>query len=1055
MRMKFYPILCFLLLFLIKTIKAQDTTSFYGKSQYIFEHVDKNQISSGLLSEYGIEFLELANYNGTVLSDSNYVGMEEWRMLYTSLYSAQINNNVTMYGLDTVNNRVLSYIALNQPISFSVLHYNYQSLRSDAVSANLLSVSNDQLYDVPARSQSPYQNNQVFAVAPIRQAAVLGNNDLVFRPELFFANTGKTVSAMAISVGDTTSYQSVSFNTPLTLNFTQAGFVDINIRLTYTDASICYAHTKLLVYPEPSGYGEIYGRGVHTQAYGFGAGGGTITNENITATKSYLGQTATGDITIQFASTNNTGHIRKPLIVVEGFDINNDYDFESFTDNLGFDFNLDPIEPITLNDSLDNANDYDLIFLNFANATDYIQRNAYLLEKVIAEINSRKTTYNSQRQDNVIIGLSMGGLVARYALRDMELNSVNHETRLFISHDTPHHGANVPVGAQAAVQHLAPFEIFSPSASSSFPYINIKWDDLFPDLVTANNSFNTPAAKQMLIQRYVLNPINYSLVADNSASNSFFTEINNMGWPTTCKNLTLSNGACNGTKIFPDNSRIFEMIGSRSMTYGGSLWRSAIMTVTSPVSPILVYGGNINPLSLLVQFPLSIFSTKSSVNLDFRINAVPSSGVGEVYRGDIYIKRKIVWIINSTSYIMKTRINSISGTLPLDNAQGGLYDVETFGFDLSELTGNLPPFFSGINAVVLQPRFCFVPTVSSLAIANPWQNLNSNIYDNVSCLTPPGLGVRNYYTPQQSQLHISYTQASANWILQWQDADFDCAEVCVDNLSISGTSDLCTTPATYTIPSLPAGTTISWSISPANIVTSAVNGNSITLTPIHGGYATLTASLTTACGNLTYSKGIFINIPETEEVGFTTYGNSSSPLLVYLTYGGVEAPSTAPEAYFETETLDGTQISENSWPSPYTYCIGSQVYVHNFNHDVPIRIRYHNECGITDWKYTTIPYNPYYYYSVFPNPTQSTLTVSNKGLEKEDTKKHSAIAKVERKPKAYEISLYDDQMKIWHQQKSTKGDDISFDTHNIPNGTYYLHIQEGKTIIKKQIIIEH
>ncbi|HTN19157.1 MAG TPA: hypothetical protein VL125_01735 [Pelobium sp.] len=76
MKIKFYLIFCFLLLSVLRKADAQDTTSFYGKSQYIFEHVDKSQISSGLLSEYGIEFLELANYNGTVLADSNYVGKE-------------------------------------------------------------------------------------------------------------------------------------------------------------------------------------------------------------------------------------------------------------------------------------------------------------------------------------------------------------------------------------------------------------------------------------------------------------------------------------------------------------------------------------------------------------------------------------------------------------------------------------------------------------------------------------------------------------------------------------------------------------------------------------------------------------------------------------------------------------------------------------------------------------------------------------------------------------------------------------------------------------------
>lgn len=755
---KIYLLLCGVL-FLAKSSFSQDTTTYYGMSQYIFEHVDRDQINSGLLSEYGIEFLELANYNGTALADSNYVGLQEWRLLYASLYSAQINDYASMHYLDTINNRVLHYISLAQPISIAVLHYNYQSLRSDAVNANLLTVSNDQLYDVPGRPQSPYQTNQVFAAAPIRQAAVLGDNDIIFRPELFFANTGKTVASLALAVGDTSSYQTMAFNVPLTVNFTEAGFVDITIRITYTDASVAYGHSKLLVYPQPSAgiiiVDTVNNVGNDMQPLRFG-GWRSSTNEAITATQPYLGQAASGDITIQLAIGNTTGQIRKPLIVVEGFDLEDSYGFTDFTSNMSFDFNTDPIESITLNNGLDNINEYDLIFLNFADATDYIQRNAYLLRTVIQEINSRKTTYGGQRQDNVIIGLSMGGLVARYALRYMEQNSLDHETRLFISHDTPHHGANVPVGAQAAVQHLAPFQIITPGLSSSFPWISIKWEDIFPDIVNARNSFNSPAAKQMLIQRYTLQ--GNILIADNSAYNSFYAELNAMGWPINCKNLTLSNGACDGTKVFDDNSRIFEMIGDEPMSYLNNLWISLGMTVAAPVSPIIIQGGNINPFALLVQFPLSLFTTKSTVYLDFWINAVPQSGVGEVYRGDIYVRRKILWLVNTTSYIMKTRVNSISGTRPLDNAQGGLYDLEEFGVDESIIQNSLPGFLNFVHASILQPRFCFVPTVSSLAISNPWQNLNNtNLCDLVNCSSPSE--VRNYYAPPQNQQHISYTQA--------------------------------------------------------------------------------------------------------------------------------------------------------------------------------------------------------------------------------------------------------------------------------------------------------
>lgn len=52
----------------------------------------------------------------------------------------------------------------------------------------------------------------------------------------------------------------------------------------------------------------------------------------------------------------------------------------------------------------------------------------------------------------VVGGASMGGLVARYALAYMETNNIPHQTSYYVSYDTPHLGASVPVGVQGFIQ---------------------------------------------------------------------------------------------------------------------------------------------------------------------------------------------------------------------------------------------------------------------------------------------------------------------------------------------------------------------------------------------------------------------------------------------------------------------------------------------------------------------------------------------------------------------------------------------------------------------------
>ena len=57
------------------------------------------------------------------------------------------------------------------------------------------------------------------------------------------------------------------------------------------------------------------------------------------------------------------------------------------------------------------------------NSEEYIQANAKMLEEAIQIINQKKKD-NHSSEKNTILAQSMGGLVARYALTDMERNRI-------------------------------------------------------------------------------------------------------------------------------------------------------------------------------------------------------------------------------------------------------------------------------------------------------------------------------------------------------------------------------------------------------------------------------------------------------------------------------------------------------------------------------------------------------------------------------------------------------------------------------------------------------
>ncbi|MFB1019149.1 MAG: hypothetical protein QMC37_02790, partial [Flavobacteriales bacterium] len=90
------------------------------------------------------------------------------------------------------------------------------------------------------------------------------------------------------------------------------------------------------------------------------------------------------------------------------------------------------------------------MFVDFQNGTQSIERKSGLVQKTIELCNTHKTGDKSL----VVVGASMGGVVARHALCSMEQNSEEHCTRLYVSIDSPHRGANISQGLFGLVSLL-------------------------------------------------------------------------------------------------------------------------------------------------------------------------------------------------------------------------------------------------------------------------------------------------------------------------------------------------------------------------------------------------------------------------------------------------------------------------------------------------------------------------------------------------------------------------------------------------------------------------
>jgi hypothetical protein len=141
-----------------------------------------------------------------------------------------------------------------------------------------------------------------------------------------------------------------------------------------------------------------------------------------TAGLAYLGVAGRGDYTCWDENDNviQLNEVTQPLIFVEGIDPNTIFAPNGSIDAFDMHTAISSTYSVSgiatsLREQI-QALGYDLIILNFNDGGDYIQRNAYVLEELITLVNA---TLGEEAQP-VVVGYSMGGVVARYALADME-----------------------------------------------------------------------------------------------------------------------------------------------------------------------------------------------------------------------------------------------------------------------------------------------------------------------------------------------------------------------------------------------------------------------------------------------------------------------------------------------------------------------------------------------------------------------------------------------------------------------------------------------------------
>ncbi len=1041
----------------IQTPAAEVDNNFSQAMTNVFSTLDLNRVPFGLLQDAALEQTELSNYKGLVLADSNRVDMSTFNAIYQTLVSARVNTSALAF--TPIAEMESACFELREPgkIILSALLYRFSKFKDNALQANQITVTNSKIYDkfVNGVWQNPYQTEHVFAISPPTNTFRGLSQQIIIPTALSKSNSSEVVLGIDIDANDGLGYRNIALNTPLTVNYPYTGLKVLKFRLRVVGNVFLYSHSLIRILPTLQMLAGNNLQNPKTFA--------------VTATQAFNGQFAEGFMTIKYA--NPALGLRKPLIVAEGFDPGNitspeeQFGFTGFEE--GF---IDRIpESGTITNLLLNNPQYDIVYVDWKRGTDNIKKNAQLLKEVIRRVNTLKAAAGSTAK-NVIIGQSMGGLITRWALKEMENAGENHQTNLFISYDTPHQGANLPLAYQFLARHVRN-QYIKTGVNTVLTVETIQLLRGGARPIQALQLSNTSAARQMLVE-YVNDFGNIN----NDVHNQWQTELKNMGYPqgfagSPLRIIAVSNGTeCANPQASAPGSSFLSFVGKGNTTFLGDIAGQVAFPIV---------GSLLNRPSLL----LGALPGRNDFKFEIQLNATDNGGGNRVYYNKVSFTKRFLWLIPITVNITDKSNYALNGSLPYDSYPGGNYKV-TEEFTSSSADKWLYKY--NVTATQ-QPFFGFVPTTSALDIGRGNITLTAADYTTKYIGASPPTGSKsspfaNFITAFErfsydNEEHLTIGSRNGNWVAAELNkaslgtgnlpVAINCTYMCND-VVITGPNVLCTN-GTYSIPNVPIGTTIQWSTTGGIVITGSANSNSVTISSISNsssanGIATLSVTTSASCGSLFRTKNITINNPNTD---FTRQSQT-------LVNGGFSSTFTAINqtgATYEWK-LDGVVISNllsititggncSTFPLKTSYvvqlkvtnsCNVSDINCNNYIYNCNSGFTHIGRCNTN-----FVSSNSNLAFNYYPNPANTELTVSyspiitvNDGAAKQVT----TLSEPENTQ--FEILLYDDKSNIINQQKNEVGTkEIKINTQNLPNGNYFLHILNGNQKIEKQIVIQH
>ena len=692
--------LCILLMILSLQVQAQLTSgNFTDEVDYRLQNISKTPITSNILIDRVVPVAGIQVFNqGSRIDTSSYSHFKQaWSELYRASYT---KNFATLQQLKTqILNK--NYQKNEVPIGIINTEFHQGNYGTTAQNANVDFNPNTGLFtNKPGRN--PFIKKQTSIISPLLSKAI--GSSIQFKTDNLFklCKYGKQIKKLRLSANGNNftliTNHNLSTNNFVT-NYSTSGIKDLRFTITYSDNTTKTTHAKVYI-EVPNNY---YAKSNTFFKKDFFADSDLAFQGYETNDQPILGK---NEYRIYY---DNDNVLNKPLIIIDGFDPEDKRKIEKTDPGHKAEKSIRELMSYDHDNNPDNENKdligelnglgYDVIIVNHPvnevngidGGSDYIQRNAFTLISLIRHINDTK----QGNEQNVVIGPSMGGLISRYALAYMEKELAttgdnakwNHETRLWVSFDSPHQGANIPIGVQKGIQFFAEEQ----SVESAKEFIEKQLDK--------------PAPKQMLVNHYT-NDTNLPVGAPNFR-NRFQNELDALGMPQNLRKIALNNGSIMGALNGISKAKYLNIDDN--------------LTHISPFfypNPVLGAGHTL---------VTNVFFDK--LVADFYHSTNTKNGNEKHFTFDGGIKGKFLWW---SWYTTRTNFKSISNSKgSYDIAPGGYFNAQGILADESEEPDDgieVIPFtliLHNLTTNVIDPTHSFIPTKSALAYTG------SNVLDEV------------------------------------------------------------------------------------------------------------------------------------------------------------------------------------------------------------------------------------------------------------------------------------------------------------------------------------